>query len=330
MTSGEESNPDEIKDRRLKWRLLGLWLMIPGLWLGVWLLALALFAWESSISNSAEVSRLGWLPTLIASLATSLYLANRTHLLETVGSGQVNGVACVIAALFVSTQIYLGGWLNGLVASLILTVGELQRLLAFGPASLHPDPGARDSRMATNSCSSVDPPEDPRSVPTLFSESPTAPSPTSFDSRVAGPFNRESLGADSDHSSTTADELESDEDPEASIGDWVQQMTRSPYESSSLGSSSDDNETEDGQSFERVEWFCRHHWRPTEVQVDLHFVFQPAFCGKPRLSVEVVEGSGVVSIGDVQAHGTRLQLKRQSSNGGDDYAVVWLEAIGPI
>lgn len=330
MTSGEESNPNEITDRRLKWRLLGLWLMIPGLWLGVWLLTVGLFAWENSISNSAEVSRLGWLPTLIASLATSLYLANRTHLLERAGPRQVNGAACVIAALFVSTQIYLGGWLNGFVASLILTVGETQRLLAFWPASTHPETGARDSRLATDSRSSVDPPEDPRSVPTPFSESQTTPSPAGFDSSVTDPNNRESLGADPDHSSTMADESESNEDPEASIGDWVQQMTRSPYESSSLGSSPDDNDTEDERSFERVEWFCRHQWRPTEVQVDLHFVFQPAFCGKPRLSAEVVEGSGLVSIGDVQVHGTRLQLKRQSSSGDDDYAVVWLEAIGPV
>ncbi|MDP1563612.1 MAG: hypothetical protein Q8M16_19710 [Pirellulaceae bacterium] len=334
MTSGEESNSDEIKHRWLEWRLLRLWLIIPGLWLGVWLLAVGLFAWENAISNSAEVARLGWLPTLIASLATSLYLASRTRLLEAVGSWQVNGAACVIAALFVGTQICLGGWLNGFVASLVLAVGEIQRLLAFGPASAssatHPETEARDIRLSTDSHSQVTPPAEPRSVPTPFSESQSIQSLVSVDSSEAGPNDPESLGVGLGHLSAIPDDPESDEDPEASIGDWVQQMTRSPYESPCHAPSPDDNETEDKPSFERVEWFCRHRWRPTEVQVDLHFVFQPAFSGKPRLSAEVVEGTGLVSIGDIQAHGTRLQLKRQSSSGADDYAVVWLEAIGPV
>ncbi len=347
MTSRERSSTEEFKDPAWQWRRLGLWSVIPGLWLSVWLLTVALYAEEHATRHSTEIALLGWLPSLIASVVTSLYLANRTGILQQVASWRVN-LGCVsIAALFVGTQVYLGGWKNGFVAGLILIAGELQRRMTVEPMSLKihdarlphtpVQPQERDTEGRQRTAS-VD---DPRATIDRNEEQPSVPVPTP----VQEPAPRTAVGTGShveysdvdapaetrSHEwSAESDDVESEEESAAPLASWIQQMTRTVCETPDVQPTSADSELGEPQNYERVEWFCRHHWQPTEVLVDLHVVFQPAFREKPSLQVEVVEGSGSVAIGDGQAYGARLQLKRLSPSDGDDYAVVWLEAIGPV
>ncbi|MBL8853662.1 MAG: hypothetical protein JNK57_06795 [Planctomycetaceae bacterium] len=345
MTSREQSSTELFKDPAWQWRRLGLWSVIPGIWLCVWLLAVALYAEENATRTSTDIIRLGWLPSLIASVMTSLYLANRTGILHQVDSWRVNLGWVSIAALFVSTQVYLGGWANGFVAGLILVAGEVQRQMTVGPMPLNvhvdriPNTPVQTNSRDREGSHRTEPVAAPLISDVGKGEQPSGPFPTPVQEpdpptgAVTGsqlePSDVDAPDERMSHEwSEEPDDIESEEESAAPLASWIQQMTRTVCEAPDVQPTAADSGLGEPRNHERVEWFCRHHWQPTEVLVDLHVVFQPAFREKPSLRVEVVEGSGSVAIGDGQAYGARLQLKRLSPSDGDDYAVVWLEAIG--
>jgi hypothetical protein len=299
------------------------WLVIPSIWLGVWILATALLAWDVTNGNSPEVASLGWMPTLIASVATSLYLSNRRSLQEPVACFEFNVAAVSVAVLFASTQFFLGGWLNALVAAFILGAGEVQRVLirsSLATPKQVPVPAATPT-IASPAVADNHPTND---RPTI--DHPTISRPTIAPSAMLQPtILQPAFDLASPPVNAEADEIELDEDSEGTDGNWVQQMTRTNCEPPA-----DDAETNGLVRWERVEWFYRHSWKSSELQVDLHLVYQPAFAQKPTLNAEVVEGSGQVSIGDSLAHGTRVQLKRLSAENADEFAVIWVAAVGPV
>lgn len=354
------------------------WLLIPALWLSVWWLAVLLFVLETRSGNSETAVSLGWIPTLLASAMTSLYLSNRTVQTAARVTREWDGATFLVGVLFVGSQVCLGSWWNGLVAGLVLITGEMQRVLLqqslAAPTSYPTSPEARPAGQATTSLPSADihspnkatptnstfPPETlphelapPDSVPhdtgphdrpplatvphETFSNEAVGSMPVSGQalvppaalcadaSRVAASEDLDALemaGAADEEDEEDEEEVDHDEEASAPAGDWVQQMTRSRCVSP--------EPSDQAQELERVEWFYRYQWRPTEVQVDLHVVFQPAFLQKPKVLAEVVEGTGQVSIGEAVAHGARVQLKRVSAPSEEDFAVVWLEAIGPV
>lgn len=323
MASSEQTSPNNVTNRHAHRQWLVTWLAIPSIWLGVWILATVLSAWDVANGNSPEVASLGWMPTLIASVTTSLYLSNRRSLQEPVACFELKVAAFSVAVLFASTQFFLGGWLNALVAAFILGAGEVQRVLiqsSLATPKQMPVPAA----TSTSESPAVADNHPTNDRPTI--DHPTISRPTIAPSAMLQPtILQPAVDPASPPLNTEADEIELDEDSEGTDGNWVQQMTRTNCEPPA-----ENAETNGLVRWERVEWFYRHSWRSRELQVDLHLVYQPAFAQKPILTSEVVEGTGQVSIGDSLAHGTRVQLKRLSAENADEFAVIWVAAVGPV
>ncbi|MBL8889408.1 MAG: hypothetical protein JNL67_05485 [Planctomycetaceae bacterium] len=340
------------------------WLVVPTLWLSVWCLACVLHAWNSAGVAPTDRATLGWLPSLLASLMTSLYLSSRMSLRPSVAQAVGHSIAAVIVVVFLGTQVYLGGWMNGLLVLAVYIASELQTLLhqrssppqtsdhskgdplvsdASPNESEVQSPEANDARNSCDVAGGSFTPSNQRSVH-VAAEATAPRDPVVSENPISnldnhGP-NQNELGVAATRTEyhgidecETEEECETESQSESSLpcDRWLQQMTRSHYEPDS----SDAIVRSDNVKLERVEWFYRHRWETDEVQVELHCVFQPPFTAKPQMQVQVVEGAGEVTIGDGLAHGTRLQLKRRLMNESSNtepepYSVVWLEAIGPV
>ncbi len=336
------------------------WTCGLALWLGVWMWVAILVAAERSAAVEPAVLKLslGWLPCAIASVLTSLYLQAGGNYVGIHRKGMLLGIVAGIAFVWTFLQGYLGGVGNATLAAVILVAGELQSWLGRVPeterAALsrgeEPSPALeRDGRdepsQAESRTNAVG--MEAAAVGALAAGSAVGPD------EVSGPgaliaaereANNDARCAASSESCAEVDEEDEQADGECAgdeeleeaaedngaaerRGDWLQQMTRSRHESIEAGVA----EAESDSQVERLEWFGRQLWRATETQVNLHVLFQPAFGERPRVTVEVVEGAGQVSVAELQPHGARLLLKRPADTANrTDATVVWLEAIGPV
>lgn len=361
------------------WAWTLLWLIVGvGVSLGWEAAAVEVGPVEDAGATVAAVPTLSFLPILIASVLTAVYLQSRHWALngdlpETTSSlvpkfdwffGAVLGHAVTFAlALFLC-----GGWsgfwiwvLAGGACEWSGWIGHSARRWRWawstpgtgegtgegtnGGAAPNPDSNGRNAADATLRFAAPSPAHQPSSPPlppnTTHAHAlangtlPAAPhSETGAAAPDRDPDRWESnlSAANADGAEEEADEEVDEETDEALIDgdladrDWVQQMTRRHSVSEAEDKSSD-----------QIEWFLRHQWTDDEQQVDLHFLFQPAFPSPPQIDFEVVQGSGSLKIGDLQAHGLRLELRRAVSQKGQvgsqdgvDQSVVWLLAQQPI
>lgn len=335
-----------------------------GLWLGVWLWAATLVAVERTSLEVNEAVALGWFPTAVATLLTSLYLQAGWYWSgirrDWIASLGLVGAAVVWTVL----QGYLGGLGNAGLAALILAAGELQAWIgrqtdgsqggigaidAASKAESQPSRAFDEVRVASMGRASATGDKAMVAEPNLQATRHGAETAAGALAASGGTGENDAMAseeladAEADEASDEASDVELDaeidieaeeaeaEESSGRSGDWLQQMTRTRHKDPDEDSEGEGPEAREIESIERLEWFGRHVWRASEVQANLHVLFQPAFAGRPRVTAEVVEGVGQVSIAELQLHGVRLFLKRPAGMSAEPgTTVVWLEAIGHV
>lgn len=333
------------------------WTCGLALWLGVWLWVAILVASERSMAAEPGLLKLslGWLPCAIASVLTSLYIQAGGNCVGIRRNGVIILMVVGVAFVWTLLQGYLGGVGNATLAAVILVAGDLQSWLGRVPDTGGAVLSTRgeEPSQALERDGREEVPHGESRTKAVGMEAVAGGALTAGAGAVTEADNgpgaliaaeREGSNEVSRESVVEVDEEDEQADGECAVdeeleeaaeqdgtterrGDWLQQMTRSRQAGVEAGVA----EAASDSQVERLEWFGRHLWRATETQVSLHVLFQPAFGERPRVTAEVVEGAGQVSVAELQPHGARLLLKRPTETANrTEPTVVWLEAIGPV
>lgn len=312
---------------------VGGWLCLPVLWLSVWGLIAFWLVTDPKPDPAVPAPTLGWWRSLLAVCIWTLFWQTEGWLGADSRRLVFRGLKCGLWLGFAGVLWAAGGWSAVAILVVVGLTASVQRWLqAVTPEMVGlgqpvrgtvPSDGVlgNESREANPSAESGD-----------LRQTASEASPAADGDKGHWFGNAEQA---SDHQDDASDneqrgdescEEECEDECEDGGGmnlpdDWTQYFVRA----GAVGGAKTAPEIGSGPQ-DRIEWFVRYFWEPTEQQADVHLPFQPLFEHMPDVRAEVVEGVGTATLGDVQPYGARIQLKRSAdASDSNPYSVVWIQ-----